>query len=86
MLSQELGPQLLAHADLAAGLERFRRRVDYAEHGAAPLLGLAGLALVGHGRSSAQAVDSGIAMAARLAEGHMIDKLAEALIGGMSAS
>ena len=35
-----------------AGL--FRRRVDYSEYGGAPLLGVAGLALVGHGRSSAQ--------------------------------
>ena len=31
---------------------RFRRRVDYSEYGGAPLLGVAGLAIVGHGRSS----------------------------------
>ena len=35
-------------------LRRFRRRVDYSEYGGAPLLGVAGLAIVGHGRSSAQ--------------------------------
>jgi glycerol-3-phosphate acyltransferase PlsX len=42
---------------------RFRRRVDYSEYGGAPLLGVAGLAIVGHGRSSARAVRNAIAMA-----------------------
>src|SRR3712207_8504200 len=34
---------------------RFRRRVDYSEYGGAPLMGVAGLCIVGHGRSSARA-------------------------------
>ena len=46
---------------------RFRRRVDYSEYGGAPLLGVAGLAIVGHGRSSAKAVRNAIAMAHRFA-------------------
>jgi len=46
---------------------RFRRRVDYAEHGGAPLLGVARLAIVGHGRSSAKAVRNAIAVAYRCA-------------------
>src|SRR4029078_13516382 len=33
-------------------MRRFRRRVDYSEYGGAPLLGVAGVAIVGHGRSS----------------------------------
>ena len=79
MLGDELGLPAIARAGLGDSFERFRRRIDYAERGAAPLLGLAGLALVGHGRSSAQAVESGILMAARLAEGRMVERLAEAL-------
>jgi glycerol-3-phosphate acyltransferase PlsX len=47
--------------------EEFRRRVDYSEYGGAPLLGLAGVAIVGHGRSSAKAVRNGIALAHRFA-------------------
>ena len=35
---------------------RFRKRVDYAEYGGAPLIGLDGLCVIGHGRSSAKAV------------------------------
>ena len=46
---------------------RFRRRVDYSEYGGAPLLGVRGLAIVGHGRSSAKAVRNAIAMAYRFA-------------------
>jgi glycerol-3-phosphate acyltransferase PlsX len=44
---------------------RFRRRVDYSEFGGAPLLGVAGLAVVGHGRSSAKAVRNAVAAAYR---------------------
>ncbi|MBI3050036.1 MAG: phosphate acyltransferase PlsX [Acidobacteria bacterium] len=46
---------------------RFRRRVDYSEYGGAPLLGVAQLAIVGHGRSSAKAVRNAIAVAHRFA-------------------
>ena len=46
---------------------RFRKRVDYSESGGAALLGVAGLCIVGHGRSSAKAVRNAVAMAHRLA-------------------
>ena len=54
---------------------RFRRRVDYSEYGGAPLLGVAGLAIVGHGRSSAKAVRNAIAMAYRFATGNVIRRI-----------
>ena len=54
---------------------RFRRRVDYSEYGGAPLVGVAGLAIVGHGRSSAKAVRNAIAMASRFATGSFIARL-----------
>ena len=54
---------------------RFRRRVDYSEYGGAPLLGVARLAIVGHGRSSPKAVRNAIAMAYRFAEGALIDRV-----------
>jgi glycerol-3-phosphate acyltransferase PlsX len=58
---------------------RLRKRVDPVEHGGAPLLGLNGLALVGHGRSNARAVCNGIAAAARLFEGQLVSRMREAL-------
>jgi glycerol-3-phosphate acyltransferase PlsX len=54
---------------------RFSRRLDYSEQGAAPLVGLKGLCLVGHGRSSARAVKSGILLADRLAREELIGRL-----------
>ena len=54
---------------------RFRRRVDYSEYGGAPLLGVAGLAIVGHGRSSAKAIRNAIAMAYRFATGDFVRRV-----------
>jgi glycerol-3-phosphate acyltransferase PlsX len=54
---------------------RFRRRVDSSEYGGAPLVGLNGLCIVGHGRSSAKAVRNGVAMATRFVSQGLIDQL-----------
>jgi phosphate acyltransferase len=54
---------------------RFRRRVDYSEFGGAPLLGVAGLCIVGHGRSSVKAVRNAVAMASRMAANQMMERL-----------
>src|SRR5688572_30517443 len=54
---------------------RFRKRVDYSEFGGAPLLGVAGLCIVGHGRSSVKAVRNAVAMASRMAGNRMMDRL-----------
>ena len=54
---------------------RFRKRVDSSEYGGAPLVGLNGLCVIGHGRSSAKAVRNGVAMAARFVSQGLIDKL-----------
>jgi phosphate acyltransferase len=54
---------------------RFRKRVDYSEYGGAPLVGVAGLAIIGHGRSSAKAVRNAIAMAYRFATSDFIQRV-----------
>jgi glycerol-3-phosphate acyltransferase PlsX len=56
-------------------LRRFRRRVDYSEYGGAPLVGVAGIAVVGHGRSGAKAVRNAIAMAYRFAVDGFIERI-----------
>ena len=56
-------------------LRRFRRRVDYSEYGGAPLLGVGGIAIVGHGRSSTKAVRNAVAMAYRFAAGGFIHRI-----------
>ena len=54
---------------------RFRKRMDASEYGGAPLVGLNGLCVVGHGRSSAKAVRNAVAMAARLVSQGLIENL-----------
>jgi glycerol-3-phosphate acyltransferase PlsX len=54
---------------------RFRKRVDYSEYGGALLLGVAGLAIACHGRSSAKAVRNAIAMAYRFAADDFIRRI-----------
>ncbi len=58
---------------------RFRARLDYAEYGGAPLLGVEGLCVIGHGRSSARAIERGVALTARFAREGLVDRLREAL-------
>jgi glycerol-3-phosphate acyltransferase PlsX len=58
---------------------RFRRRVDYSEYGGAVLLGVAGLVIVGHGRSSAKAVRNAVAMAYRLAASDVVSRVGHAV-------
>ena len=88
MLGDELASSALARAGawLARGaFAGFRRRVDYAEYGGAPLLGVSEVTVVAHGRSSARAAANGIAMAARLATERVVERLSEALSEGQRA-
>jgi phosphate acyltransferase len=55
---------------------RFRKRVDYSEYGGAPLVGVNGLCVVGHGRSSAKAVRNALVMAARFVADGLVPRLA----------
>jgi glycerol-3-phosphate acyltransferase PlsX len=56
---------------------RFRKRLDASEYGGAPLVGLNGLCVIGHGRSSAKAVRNAVAMAARFVEEGLIERLSK---------
>jgi glycerol-3-phosphate acyltransferase PlsX len=59
---------------------RFRKRVDYSEYGGAPLIGLDGLCVIGHGRSSVKAVRNAIGMAVRCVHDRLLDKLAHEVV------
>jgi glycerol-3-phosphate acyltransferase PlsX len=48
---------------------------DYAEHGGAPLLGVNGVTIVGHGRSSAAAVRHAVLMAHRFASQRFMQRI-----------
>ncbi len=48
--------------------QRFKKRVDYAEYGGAPLLGIDGVGIVCHGKSSAHAIKNAILEAVKMVE------------------
>ena len=55
---------------------RFRKRVDYSEYGGAPLLGVSGLMLVCHGRSSSKAIRNAVVAASRFAADGVVQQVA----------
>ncbi len=56
-----------------------RRKVDYAEYGGAPLLGINGPCIIGHGRSSAKAVRNALKVAAQYAVSDTVTHIAAAM-------
>jgi glycerol-3-phosphate acyltransferase PlsX len=57
----------------------FGRKLDYAEYGGAPLLGLKGVAIVGHGRSNANAIKNAIRVAKEFYESGINTNIANQL-------
>ena len=64
---------------LAPALRRVARRMDYAEYGGAPLLGVDGIVVIAHGRSSAKAIKNAVRQAKQAVEGDMIAAIKDGL-------
>lgn len=82
LLREEIGASgplgMLGALLLKPALRRIKRRVDYQEYGGAPLLGVAGVVIVAHGRSSARAIRNAIRVAAQAASVDLPGALARA--------
>lgn len=80
MIREELTRNPL-YALLALGLRpafrRLRTRLSYEEVGGVPLLGVNGVCIVAHGRSSAYAIKNAIRQAAQCAELRLVDRIRE---------
>jgi len=66
LMKAELAQSKLAKLGmLLAGpaLRNFKRRVDYTEYGGAPLLGISGACIIGHGKSNANAIKNAVRVA-----------------------
>lgn len=61
----------LAYPLIAAPLLNLKRKIDYAEFGGAPLLGVNGITMICHGRSSAKAIKNAVKRAKGLAESRL---------------
>lgn len=60
--------------------DQVKRRLDYREYGGAPLLGVDGVVIVGHGRSDALAIRNGIRMAAQTVENGVLDAIKQGIV------
>jgi glycerol-3-phosphate acyltransferase PlsX len=80
---------LPANPGIAPLLKTMVARLDYAEYGGAPLLGVRGPYVIGHGRSDARAVRNAIRVARDLAAGQVHARVAEEIaasgLGGTNA-
>ena len=72
----------LAAAVLRPALRTVRSRIDYAEYGGAPLLGVNGITIVAHGRSDARAIFNAIRVARDAAAGGLVATIAAAMQDG----
>lgn len=71
----------VAAAVLKPSLDALRDKLDPDVHGAAPLLGVAGLSLIGHGSSSPKAIASALRVGAVAVRGGLVQRLTAALAG-----
>ena len=73
-LSSQLGYVLAKGA-----FDDFRKKTDYAEYGGAPLLGVRGTTVIGHGRSNGNAIKNAIRVAAGLCRSNANEKIDQEL-------
>ena len=58
-------------------LERIKNRFDYSERGGAPLLGVDGVVVIGHGRSDAKAVKNAVLLTLKMVRHRIIRRIGE---------
>ena len=73
-------PRRLAGLVLRPAFRAMRNRFDYAEIGGAPLLGVNGNVIICHGRSTARAIESAIAVTVKCADVDLVDGIASRLV------
>lgn len=64
---------------LKPAFARLKKRIDYDEHGAAPLLGLNGIVYKAHGRARAKAIKNAIRVCAEAVRENIVDSIANGI-------
>jgi len=80
LLKREIGSHPLMQVPLLflkPAINRLKRNIDYAEYGGAPLLGVNGICIIGHGRSKALAVANCIRAAKSAVESGVVAAIRE---------
>jgi glycerol-3-phosphate acyltransferase PlsX len=71
MIRENIGDSMIrkmGYFMMRPAFRALKRRIDYAEYGGAPLIGIDGISIISHGRSSDRAVKNAIRVAAELAK------------------
>jgi glycerol-3-phosphate acyltransferase PlsX len=71
ILRENVGDNLirkLGYFMMRPAFRALKRRVDYAEYGGAPLIGINGISIISHGRSTDRAIKNAIGVASELAK------------------
>jgi glycerol-3-phosphate acyltransferase PlsX len=74
----------LGYFFLRRAFSRFQRRVDYAEYGGAPLLGVNGISIICHGRSSPKAIKNAVKVAMALVENQVNERITKDIEDSMA--
>ncbi len=80
MIRENIGDNLvrkLGYFMMRPAFRSLKRRIDYAEYGGAPLIGINGISIISHGRSSDRAIKNAIRVAAELAKSEINKRLRE---------
>jgi glycerol-3-phosphate acyltransferase PlsX len=88
LIREEINASLLSKlfaVGVLPAFRRVRRRLDYAEYGGAPLLGLNGVCIVAHGRSNALAIKNAIRVAAQAIQSDVVGTIARGLSDSAAA-
>ena len=59
--------------------KEFRKSIDYSEYGGAPLLGVRGVTVIGHGGSNANAIKNAVRVAAEMARAKLNERIEQEL-------
>ncbi|HXQ98341.1 MAG TPA: phosphate acyltransferase PlsX [Candidatus Limnocylindrales bacterium] len=82
MLKQALQSTLAAQVGsllARSAFQKLKKQMDYSEYGGAPLLGVKGVTIIGHGRSNANAIKNAIRVAAELVRVKVSEKIEDEL-------
>ncbi|MGQ0538468.1 MAG: phosphate acyltransferase PlsX [Gemmatimonadaceae bacterium] len=87
---EAVAPMILAAVRQKLGVDEQALRaafkqLDYSEHGGAPLLGVRGVSIISHGKSSPRAIKNAIGVAIRAVESGMNEHIARRLVPGERA-
>jgi len=82
LIREEVAADLRSRAGallLKPAFRRLQRRLDYSEVGGAPLLGVNGITIISHGRSSAKAIRNALRVAGDCVKSRVLDNIREGI-------